>query len=47
MTQEILHRGNASLNDLKDGVLAMGMPIGMDSHVYYVDFANGNDGDSG
>ena len=35
---EILHKNSATLSDLKDGLLALGIPIGMDSKQIYVDF---------
>jgi len=42
-----LKAGEARLLDLKDGAVALGIPVGMDSKQYYVDFANGSDGNGG
>lgn len=42
-----LKKGVASLSDLKDGFLSAGIPVGMNSNVFFVDPANGSDGNEG
>ena len=42
-----LHKGEAVLADLKDGLLALGIPLGMNSRIVYFDPANGSDGNDG
>jgi hypothetical protein len=42
-----LHKGEAVLADLKDGLLALGIPLGMNSRLIFFDPTNGSDGNDG